>query len=261
MKNHLFFYFLLITLSLSLSLSSNSVTATSNTTNQAKSEATIIRFIDEENGVGKVSLTMTINQDFLRIDDNIASDDPAKSINEANIKKSFVLLDRKKHIIYSMSSDEQQIIKIQQQAVTIKSPIDLSVKVKVLPVDPSAPKIDGKSAQQYQIHVNKKLCTNLIAVDGLLPDAVQALKLFNQVLAGQQAQTLGYIPADLYEACDLARHTFYPQTHLSKGFPIMLQTLGENGQIKNSRILVDFKKDKVSPALFVLPNYDMVPIN
>lgn len=104
----------------------------------------------------------------------------------------------------------------------------------------------------------------MISVPGLMPDVVTAIGEFNQVLAGQQADTLRFIPADLHEACDLVRHTFYPKKHLENGFPLVFQVMDETGQLENvkySRILTDFKQQKVSSGLFVLPEYSIVPIN
>ncbi len=222
--------------------------------------ATIIQFLDYEQMTGKVLVTMTVTKRYLRIDDNIneLSDDKHQKNND------FVLYDRLKKEIYSVSEEEQQIIKIKYAAVSIPSPIELHVTLDELPIADNAPLIKGQKAKNFQLRVNDKLCYNLITIPKLMPDAVLAMKNFNQVLAGQQAETLRYIPADLNEACDLARHTFYPQSHLEKGFPMMIQAIGQSGKIadiKRSRTLMGFKQEDVSDKLFVLPEYSIVNIN
>lgn len=222
--------------------------------------AAILSFSEQEKGSDEVRVTMTITEHYLRIDDKRIT----KSPQETEDDNGFVLFDRKKKAIYSVSSEEQQIIKINQVAVTIPSPIELKLKIVQLSVDKKAPLIKGKNTQHQQIFVNDKLCINMVTVPGLMPDAVSALKEFNQVLAGQQAETLRYIPGDLHEACDLARHSFYPQSHLENGFPMMLQTIGASGKVedvKNIRVLIDFKEKNVAADFFNLPEYDIVEIN
>ena len=217
--------------------------------------ATIVKFSEYEQGTGTNSVTMTVTDNYLRIDDSIA---------QTENDNGFVLYDRNENVIYSISSEEQQVVKIKQVPVTIASPIELKLHSVRLAEDKSAPLIKGKKTQHYQIFVNDKLCYNMISVPGLMPDVVMAMSNFNQLLAGQQAETLRYIPADLHEACDLARHTFYPQKHFEYGFPLLFQAIDETGQIENikySRALINFKKQKVSAELFVLPNYSIVPVN
>ncbi|WP_198264830.1 hypothetical protein [sulfur-oxidizing endosymbiont of Gigantopelta aegis] len=226
--------------------------------------ATIIHFSDYEPLTGKNPVTMTITDKFLRIDDNL---NQASEDEEADT--GYILYDRQEKAIYSVSSDEKQIIKIKSVAVTMPSPIDLKLNLVQLPVDEQAPLVAGKKAQSYQLYVNEKLCYNLVSVPGLMPDVVTAMGDFYQVLAGQQAETLPYIPSDLHEACDLTIHTFNPKSHLKNGFPMIFQVheQAEEGStkvkkgIKQARNLVNFSQEKVSTALFVLPDYAIVPIN
>ncbi|MCU7801253.1 MAG: hypothetical protein KZQ70_14250 [gamma proteobacterium symbiont of Lucinoma myriamae] len=222
--------------------------------------ATILYFSEHEQGSDEVLITMTITEQYLRIDDRLIK----TSNQETEENKGFVLFDRKNKEIYSVSYEEQQIIKIKYAAVTIPSPIKLKLNILSLKSDKNAPLIKGKKTQQKQIYVNDKLCSNMITIPGLMPDAVTALKNFNQVLAGQQAETLRYIPGDPHEACDLARHSFYPQSHLENGFPMVMQTIGESGKIedvKSTRVLLDFKQQVIADDFFSLPEYDIFKIN
>jgi len=230
--------------------------------------ATLIRFVDHERGLGDIITTMTINQHYMRIDDNINQkadqQEGQQEQNKTGLNKDFVLYDRVKKTIYSVSSEEQHIVKVKQQAITIKPSIALTFKVKALPEDRKAPLINEKKSQNFQIMVNNKLCAQLVSVPGLMPDVVLAMQQFSRTLAGQQAQTLSYIPGDLHEACDLARHTFYPDGHLQKGFPVIVPEIGKSGVVTDvlrSRILINFKTIEVTADHFKLPDYPVVNIN
>ena len=239
--------------------------------------ATIIQFSETEQGSGTNPVIMTVTDKYLRIDDSIKSEgslsaegslptEDSQQAKGSSVKheQGFVLYDREKKIIYSVSAEEQQIVSIKLNEVTIPSPMELKLRSATLPTDKKAPLIAGKKTQHQQLYVNDKLCYNVISVPGLLPDVAAAMGEFNQVLAGQQADTLRFIPADLHEACDLVRHTFYPKKHLEYGFPLVFQVMDEMGQVENvkySRILTDFKQQDVSSELFLLPKYSIVPIN
>lgn len=217
--------------------------------------ARVIHFSEFEQGSGQYPITMTITTDFLRIDDTKEG-------------KDFVLFNRKEKAIYSVNSEEQQIIKIKLMPVSIPSPIELKIREEKLDMDDKAPLIAGKKAQHHQFYVNDKLCYDMISVPGLMPDSVEALKEFKQVLAGQQSETLRYIPGDLQEGCDLVRHTFYPQLYLDKGFPILEKAIlsgnessGETNGLQYSRALVNFLEQEVSLEHFSLPEYQIITIN
>ncbi len=218
--------------------------------------ATVIHFSEYEKGVGKNPVTMTITDKYLRIDD---------SINQgADADNGFVLYDRQEKVIYSVSSEEQQIVKIKLAPVIISSPMALKVRTVKQAIDKNAPLIGGKQTHSYHLFVNNKLCSEMVTVPGLMPDVVEVMGQFKQVLAGQQAETLRYIPADLHEGCDLARHIFYPKSHLENGFPLIVQEidqLGKDKSLQHSRALLNYKKQAVSAELFVLPEYSIIPLN
>ncbi|MDX2504874.1 MAG: hypothetical protein QNL62_10410 [Gammaproteobacteria bacterium] len=240
-------------------LVSISASASEGGANKKTIPATIIHFSEYEQGTEHTPVSMMVTSDFLRIDDNI--DDSGKG-------KGFILFNRKEKMIYSVNAEDQQIIKISSKPVTIKPPMELKLHTVEMARDKKAPLIAGRQTQHHQFFVNDKLCYDLLSVPGLMPDVVTALKNFNQVLAGQQAEKLNYIPADVHDACDLAKHTFYPQRYLEKGFPLLEQEMAQAGQqnataeeIKYSRTLVNYKQQEVLPELFVLPTYQIITIN
>ena len=229
--------------------------AYSQTVVEPQINAAVINFLEYEPGSGEYPVKMTISKDFLRIDDTQEG-------------KDFVLFDRQKKIIYSVSSDNKQIIQINNKPVSIPSPIDLKLSEKELSMDKDAPLIAGKVSRHHQFFVNKKLCYEIISVPGLMPDVVTAMQDFNQVLAGQQAETLRAIPGDLQESCDLSRHTFYPKRYLQKGFPIMEKAMFQDENdaasptnVSYSRVLINYSQKQVPEARFKFPDYEILPIN
>lgn len=201
-------------------------------------------FIEHEHLIGSYPVTFLATAEHLRIDDT------------AN-KQDFILFDRKARVIYSVSSEDQQIIKIRHRPVTRQPPITLSVETRQLQDAAQAPAIAGNKPLHFQTFVNGELCYDWFAVSGLMPDLVAAMKAMKQVLAGQQAEVMQFLPADMHEACDLAENTFYPALYLDKGFPVIEQ--GSNGY---SRRLTSFKETSVPAELFQLPqSYRIVEIN
>ncbi len=241
-------------------VSAQETAMSSQTAGKQKTDATIINFSEYQPGSGQYTVKMTITDDYLYIDDSMNA-------------KGFILFDRQKKIIYSVSDDNQQIVQINNQPVTIPSPIELKLSEKKLPVQKDAPLIEGKSSEHHQFYVNEKLCYEMISVPGLMPDAVTAMQNFKQVLAGQQADTLRGIPADLQEGCDLSQNTFYPKRYLQKGFPVMEKGLSQDQNlpegdklsatdgISYSRVLINYTQEPVSESLFKLPDYETLPLN
>jgi hypothetical protein len=213
---------------------------------EKKIQAMMVHFSEFERGIGHLPITMMLTPEFLRIDDSIDNEKPGKG---------FILFNRKQKIIYSVDSEEQQIIKIKLLPVTIVSPVELKLRTVKIKTDKKAPLIAGKKMDHYQFFVNNKLCYDLFTVPELMPDVVSALKDYKQVLAGQQAATLPYMPADVYEACDLVKHTFYPKLYLEKGFPVLEQ------ETNYSRTLINFFTQDVLTDYFVLPDFPIIEIN
>ena len=219
-------------------------------------QATVIHFSEYEQGSGQYPVTMSITPEFLRIDDTKEG-------------KDFVLLDRKADKIFSVNSEDQQIIQIKLTPVTIPSPVELNIREETMKMDENAPLIAGKKASHHQFYVNEKLCYEVIAVPGLMPDSVAAMKKFKNILAGQQSETLRHIPGDLQEPCDLVKHTFHPELYLSKGFPVIEKEFGQimleqknKENVRFSRAMINFKEEAVDLKRFILPeDYQLIPIN
>jgi len=197
--------------------------------------AELILFQDEEKDIQPYLTRVIVTDDFMRIDDGHDGSD-------------FVLFDRNKQVVFNVVHGDQSILVVRAKPVTVKSPLKLTLDAHRMDY-PDAPSIGGKSPVQYDLFVNGKVCTHVVAVPGLLEPAVAAMREFRRTLSGQHAENLPKTPVDMLDPCFLADDVFHPGRVLQYGFP--LRQWAANGK---KRSLMDFKTDfKADPKLFVLP--------
>ena len=200
----------------------------------------LITFVEKEKDVEPFQTRMIVTKNFLRIDDGEGS-------------ANFILFDRYKRVIYSAEADEATVMAVHEKILKpgekLEPPFKLSHSVKVLKSMEDAPEINGKSPVHYQLLTNNEICYDVIAAQGLLPDAVKALKEYHEVLATDSVTTFNNIPADLHNECDMTQSTFRPVRHLQFGFPIK-----EWGKREYVRTLTDYKTNyQVDDSLFEFP--------
>jgi hypothetical protein len=210
----------------------------------AKPTEVKIMFVEQEPGVEPYQTRLIVTPDFMRFDDGEGSID-------------FVLFDRKKEIIYSTNSGEETVMSVEAKKTEVQPPFELKQSVKNLGMLEDAPKIQNETAQHYQFMTNGKLCYEVVAVKGLMPDVVKAMQAFQKILESDSKLTFNTIPADMHNACDMSMSTFAAGQHLEYGFPIQEWTPDGTG-----RALVDFDdKFKADKKLFQLPeNYQLYSV-
>lgn len=229
MKNYL--YKLIVILLLTLNLFACDKSQTKQTNNSA-----LLIFMEYENNVEPYQTRLIVTPEFLRFDDGEGAND-------------FILFDRNKKKIFSINTEEQTVMSISEKQHDIKPPFELKLEDKQLPLGDDVPKIAGKEAKHFRFLANGEACYEVIAVEGLMPEVVTALKEFNRILASDSAMTFNTIPADMHNACEMSMDTFAVGRHLDKGFPI--QEWSESG---TGRHLVDYKEDyQPVAALFEMP--------
>ncbi len=195
-----------------------------------------LSFVESEKGIDPYPVRMLVAPHYLRIDEGEGS-------------KDFVLFDRRTRTVYDVNTEDGTIMVVEPRKVDIAPPTPLQLRETRLGSMQDAPSIDGKKPVHYRLEAGGKECANVVAVEGLLPDAVAALRDYHRVLAGESARTFNLIPADVRNACDMAADTFAPTRYLAHGFPI--QEWDAKGY---SRMLADFDADFMPAAeLFVLP--------
>ena len=201
---------------------------------------TLVVFMEQEKDVEPYQTRMIVTKDFVRVDDGEGSD-------------SFVLYDRVKKIVYSINPDEQSVMAVHEKKFKkdeeVKPPFKLTHTSKEMPKLKDAPTINGEKAKHFQLITNEKVCSDVVAVKGLMPNVVQALTEFHQHMASDSKLTFNNIPADMHDACEMTTTTFKPIRQFEFGFPI--QEWGNNDY---TRSLVDYKTDyKADAKLFVFP--------
>ncbi len=198
--------------------------------------ATYLLFTEQEAKGSPYQTRILVTKDFVRFDDGAEHGD-------------FILFDRVKQQIVSITVSNKQAMVISKHEVTIKPPVDLALSQKQLGSMQDAPAIEGNKPQHYQLLAKGKVCQDVVTVPDLLPDYVSAMREFNLILAGDSAATLNLIPADVQDDCEMARSVFAPNRALEFGLPV--QEWDSRGY---RRSLMDYKRDfKVEPALFVIP--------
>jgi hypothetical protein len=195
----------------------------------------MLLFQEQEPDVDPYTTRVIVTDNYMRMDDGKGARD-------------FVLFDRRDRTIYSVSYDNRATLVIHHKRIKVDSPIPLTIDARKV-AHPDAPPVGGHKPVQYDLLVNGKSCTKLVAVPGLLQGALKAMREFRRALAGQHAENLSKTPVDMLDPCFVADAVFAPVRVLQYGFPI--RQWDANGK---KRTLVDYDTDfKVDPSLFRLP--------
>ncbi len=203
---------------------------------QQASETNMIVFAEQEQGIEPYQTRILVNRKYLRFDDG------EDSIN------NYLLLDRAAKKLLTVNHQEKTVMVLEMKVHDTKPPFELRHNVKTVGDMKESPSIHGKQPVHYQLSTNDQVCLDVVAVDGLLPEAVAALQEYHRILASDSATTVQNIPADLQEPCMLAMTTFAPNEYLKQGFPVQEWKEGY------SRHLLDFKENIETPVdIFTVP--------
>jgi hypothetical protein len=177
---------------------------------------------------------MLVTKDYLRIDSGKDQDD-------------FLLFDRNRQIIYNVVVDDETIMEIDNRSAHIGIGHEFEWRVE----EAKSHAVAGRGGQnQSRFHrylVNGQDCRSVVSVEGLLPEALQALKEYRQILSRELAKGLQYQPSQ--DICYVAINIADPSRHLQKGFPIR-----EWDKSGYQRFLQDYQLGIVIPRhLFELP--------
>jgi len=195
----------------------------------------LLMFEEQERGLDAYATRMVLNDHYLRIDDGVDSND-------------FVLFDRDKRVIYSVSAARKTILTIHPKAVEPDLPFEVRLTAE-RQEQSGLPPVAGKAPVRYRFRANERPCYEVVAVPELLQSAVGALREYQRVLSQEHAAHVHKIPVELQDACDLAMNVTAPGRHLDFGFPVHFQSAG--GRVRR---LLDYEEAYLAaPALFQLP--------
>lgn len=196
---------------------------------------TALYFREKQPGTDFFSTRMLVTPRYLRIDNGKDGGD-------------FILLDRRAHTVYSVSDEDRMVLVVHAQPVTLSPPAHFVQSVKR--GTGHYPPVAGRQLVHYRLFTNDTLCNDVYAADGLLPDALAALREFAQTMAGQQAASLRITPKDMQDPCEMTNDVFLPGRQYAYGFPVRLAD-----KTGNVRELVNYKQnERFAPSLFVLPH-------
>jgi hypothetical protein len=206
----------------------------------------------EEETPGGVVLLFSVKEagtDFYQsrmyVDENVMLTRDSRSKND------YLLFDRKKRTIYSVSSGDETIFVITPKDIVVDSPLELDYRERSQP-SAAIPQVQEMQATHYRYDANGEHCYDAVALpEDFLPEVVQAMREFRTVLAGEHASTVGNIPRDMLDACDLSVNIFHATKHLEHGLPIR-----EWDQRGYQRFLVKYKKGAIIEAKdYALPEH------
>lgn len=189
----------------------------------------------ERSGTPLFRSSTYVNNDYVYITDN--------SIDDGG----YILFDRHKQTIYSVSPSNKSVFVINPKKITIDPPIAIDYQAHAQPSS-AIPKVSGRTATHYRYDANGEHCYDAVTLEKtFLPGVVKALKEYRTVLAGEHASTLHRMPSETYEACDLAVNIFHATQHLDTGLP--LREWDQKGYLKfmvDYRIGAKFDKSKLT---------------
>jgi len=202
----------------------------------AAESASLLVYRVWEQGTDPYVSRVIVTDDYLRLDEG--ADDGG-----------YTLFDRQQEILYNVSPDDRSVLVMEQQGPGLI----LQEEVKV---DTQAPTVAGQQPKNVRLLANGELCAELVVIEGVMQDAVDALSELKLALARIQAATLQAMPIDMRTPCDLAANVYAADRSLRFGLPLQERSEGR------SQSLVDFRPDfEVDEGLLTLPqDFDRRPM-
>jgi len=198
-------------------------------------QVSMLFYEEQEAGTDLYPVRVLVSPGFLRLDDGYAESD-------------FVLLDRHKKTIFSVSHEDHSIMVIENSPNDAALPADINLTVIRTP-EKEAPTIAGNQPEHLQYLANGETCFQSVTVSGVLETVVAVMAEYAELLADRQLNNMQVVPLNMQTPCFLSRYAYAPAWHLQYGLP--LQEWDSSGYKKS---LVDFSDDETMPlALFELP--------
>jgi len=190
----------------------------------------------EREGTELFKSRMYIDKNYLYINDDRAPDD-------------FLLFNRANRTIYSVTHANKTVFVIKPKEIKEKPPIEIKY-VAVSQPSSAIPKVSGRTATHYRYMANGSQCYDAVTLDKtFLSEAVDAMKEYRQVLAGEHASTVHKMPKDVLEPCDLALNIYHATQHLDTGLP--MREWDQKGFLK---FMVNYQLNfKMDPGKFDIP--------
>jgi len=173
----------------------------------SKTTGVALYFSEQEEGNELFTTRIFINKYYMQMVDSRSPND-------------YLIFDRTSQTIYNVIHTDRTIFEIRPKKVVVSSPLKITYVEQSQP-SAAIPRVQGKKATHYEYLANDQRCYSVVSLGKeFLPEVSRALGEFRNVLAGEHAATLGGMPKELLEPCDLALNIFHTTKHLTHGLPI-----------------------------------------
>ncbi len=196
--------------------------------------ATVFHFVEQEAGIDPYPVRMIVTRDFLRIDDGVDGGD-------------FLLFERGARRISTVNREDRTVLTLHPAPQT-PDPAGRPTLGEAREDSSDMPSFQGRRPVYMRYLAGGATCRQVVAVPGVYPEWVAAMREYLTVLADQQVLTLDHTPPEERTTCMLANVIYAPARHLAVGFP--LREWDDSGKVRQ---LVDVKRQTVDSVLFELP--------
>lgn len=158
----------------------------------------------------------------------------------------YTLFDRKQRLLLGVDPESRSVMQIASAADMTDAPrVEYGATGRRLE---AAPTVAGRSPVEFRYSVEGEECFSFVAVEGVMADAMQAMREMSAVLAERHRRVLA--TAELSpDDCKLPLDALAPGEEYSRG---LLLSLVSESEIRQ---LVDFRRDvEVDSALFEVPS-------
>lgn len=206
------------------------------TTAAAAEPASLLIYRVVEPGIEPYISRMIVTDDHVRLDEGADGE-------------AYTLFDRQQEIIYNVSPLDRTIL-VMQPARPLPDDNEALVLQEQVKADDAAPLVAGRQPKDVRLLANGEVCSELVVVEGVMDDAVEALSELKLVLARIQAASAeAQGPLSIQTPCELANNVYAADRSLRFGLPIV-ERAGSRMQS-----LVDFSTEyEADKAMFALPN-------
>ena len=156
-------------------------------------------------------------------------------IDEGRWSEQFILFDRREGSVYSVDHEAGSVMVVGRRPLAEAPPMKLDYRAEPEPL--LRYRLAGVEGEGRRVTVNGRFCQAVASLPGVLPEASSALAEYRAVLAAEHARSLGAVPPELLEGCDLALNIFHAGRHLEWGLPLEVWEARGYGEV-----LIDFER-------------------
>lgn len=188
-----------------------------------------------EQGIEPYLSRILVTPDYLRLD-------------EGSDTGGYTLFDRQQEILYNVSPEDGSVLVMNPTAFLPDDNAGLILQEEVVE-DKQAPQVAGRQPKLVKLLANGEVCSELVAIDGVMADAIEGLSELKLVLARIQNSTRNAMPLDTRTPCQMAHEVYAPDRSLRFGLPLQERSSGR------SQSLVDFSETfDADDGLFEVPD-------